>query len=160
MNTRIAWTIAGVVVLGALVVGATQLSAQRPPREGPGAGPGPGAGGGFGGGFMMGPNQVGRYTVARVHGEDVILDTTTGDIYKVALGDFKKFSERPKGPPPGFAPGRFGGGGPPDVEKDRPRDRKEPERPKDAPRGRDDERPRDRKEPERPKDAPLPDSDR
>jgi hypothetical protein len=99
MTRKLTATITGLIVLAVLIVGMAQLNAQRPgPRE---EGPPAAARPGF---FPAGP--VGRYMVARLDGSNIILlDTTTGDLYVATPKDFKKFSERPRGP--AFGPPTF-----------------------------------------------------
>jgi hypothetical protein len=79
MNHRVVWPIAGVLGLAVLVVGITNLSAQRPVNV-PGTAP-----------------PAGRFVVADA-GEDavLILDSATGQVYRAQEKDFKKMSELPK----------------------------------------------------------------
>jgi hypothetical protein len=134
MNRTGLWMAAGLFGLVLLIFGVAHLSAQRerrpaePPRPPPG-------------GFMP-PGQVGRFVVAQVKGDVIILlDTATGDLYKATADDAKKYSERPKAPtfrPPG----------------DRGRERRrEAGRDRGRERGRDKDRARERPREERAKDA-------
>jgi hypothetical protein len=80
MNQRVVWPIAGVLGLAVLVVGITQLSAQRPPVNLRGTGP-----------------PTGRFVVADA-GDDyvLILDSATGQVYRADEKDFNKMSALPK----------------------------------------------------------------
>jgi hypothetical protein len=79
MYHRIVWPIAG--LLGVAILA---LSIRTLPGQGPGPMP-----------YMMG--QVGRFVVAHATEKQiVILDTSTGQLYKASSDDFKKFSELPK----------------------------------------------------------------
>ncbi len=86
MDRKGTWIIAGSVFLGFAVCGLSYVFAQRadwmPDQRGRG--------------------EVGRYQVVRST-EDVviIIDTTTGDLYKAEAKDIKPFSARPKPEPRG-----------------------------------------------------------
>jgi len=125
VNNRGVWALAAVAALALLVAGISQVPAQRPNIGGGGAG------------IMIGPPgpMPGRFVVARVAGESIILlDTATGELYRADSKDVKAFSEKPKvEAPPRFFPGRErprDGDGP----RDRPREeRKKEDRKRDAP---------------------------
>jgi hypothetical protein len=77
MNHRIVWPIAGLLGVAILALSIRFLPAQGPMP------------------YMMG--QVGRFVVAHATEKQiVILDTSTGQLYKASSDDFKKFSELPK----------------------------------------------------------------
>ncbi len=95
MVHRIVWPITALVGLIILAVGISTVPAQ------------PGMG------MMYGMPQVGRFVVAHASEKQIIiLDTTTGKLYKATDADFKKASEMPKvemprmpgGPDRGFTP--------------------------------------------------------
>jgi hypothetical protein len=98
---RIVWPIAALLGLIVLVVGISNVPAQR-----------------FGGGAMYSPYppQPGRFAVAHATATRVIiLDTATGKLYRATEDDFSKMSDLPKfGMPPGPFPGPF------DKDKDKP----------------------------------------
>jgi hypothetical protein len=84
MKNKILWAVACLGGLACVILGVAQLSAQRPvPQPGQPV--------------IVPFAQTGRFVVARVHGDDVILlDTATGDLYKATPADYKKYSDRPR----------------------------------------------------------------
>src|SRR5947209_7522413 len=80
MNRKGVWVVSGVFLLAVLVVGLSRLSAQfRFPRP------------------DGHPSDVGRYTVVLTSRDlIIIMDTTTGDLYKVAPSDIKPYASRPR----------------------------------------------------------------
>jgi hypothetical protein len=93
MIRRCAWTVTGLLVLGVLIFGVTQLGAQRPPI----------------GGVITFPPPAGRYVVAHIdRGDIIILDTTTGDLFRATSGDIKDYATlRRMGGRPEKDKGRF-----------------------------------------------------
>ena len=94
MERKGTWIVAGAVLLGFVFCGLSYVYAQRadwmPDQRGRG--------------------EIGRYQVVRSNEEVIILiDTTTGDLYKAVPSDIKPFSARPKLDPRGG--GMRGGGG-------------------------------------------------
>jgi hypothetical protein len=79
MNRRTVWVVVGLVAFGCLAAGVASLFAQRfgPPADGRGG-------------------EVGRYVVVRNTDDGIIImDTTTGDLYKATPADLKPFAARP-----------------------------------------------------------------
>jgi hypothetical protein len=98
---RIVWPIAALLGLIVLVVGLSNVPAQRF-RPGGGMPDFP-------------PSQPGRFAVAHASATRVlILDTATGTLYRATEDDFKKMSEMPRFGGPMPLPGPF------DKDKDRP----------------------------------------
>jgi hypothetical protein len=85
MKNKGVWVLAGVAALVLLIVGITQLPAQR-----------------AGGGVIIGGPPVGRFVVALVEKDTggtnhiILLDTATGELYKATDEDIKKFADKPK----------------------------------------------------------------
>lgn len=78
MDRKSAWIVAGSVVAGFLVLGLTQVFAQRFPADERPAG------------------AVGRYRVVRATADAVLLlDTVTGDLYTAVPGDARPYNSRP-----------------------------------------------------------------
>jgi hypothetical protein len=76
------WITLALLLAGLTVFGLSNLGAQRPPL--------PGMGG-------FGFPEVGRYQAVRATDDSIILiDTTTGELYRATPRDIKPFSERPK----------------------------------------------------------------
>src|SRR5262249_56312639 len=83
VQSRIIWPVAGIIALVVVVLAVSLSGAQRPERPVL-----PGMGG-------MLPMQ-GRFVVAHASATQVlILDTTTGKVYKAGEKDFKPMSELP-----------------------------------------------------------------
>ena len=81
MTRQTGWVLGGALLLGLLIFGASQLSAQRPLQPG---------------------GEVGRFVVVRSSADViVIMDTTTGDLYNAVPSDVKPYAARARG-------GRFG----------------------------------------------------
>jgi hypothetical protein len=81
MDRKNAWILAGAIVLGFLIFGLTQLSAQRFPGDGRG-----------------GEGMVGRYQVVRSSPEVILLlDTVTGELYSAGREDIRPSSARNRG---------------------------------------------------------------
>jgi hypothetical protein len=82
MDRRSTLILGGAIVLGFLVVGLSQLGAQRFPGDARGSGEG----------------MVGRYQVVRSSPESVLLlDTVTGELYIAGRDDIRPSSARPRG---------------------------------------------------------------
>jgi hypothetical protein len=126
------WPVAGLLGLAILAVCFSTLPAQQREPMPP---------------WMMMPGQTGRYVVAHASEKQiVILDTTSGKLYKATSEDYRKYSELPK------------------MEMPRPflPDKDKIERPKDRP-VRDKERPKEkgeRKDREEKKDGGLREEER
>jgi hypothetical protein len=72
------WALLGVVFVAALVVALSTLEAQRPAGE-----------------SSAQRGQVGRYQAVKVDGDTIILlDTSTGDLYRAGHDDIKPYSQR------------------------------------------------------------------
>jgi hypothetical protein len=83
MNQKGPWIVSGLIFLGVALFGLATLSAQRFPAP-------PGAHGG----------EAGRYQVVVSSADMIILlDTTTGDLYKAVPGDVKPYNTRPRHDP-------------------------------------------------------------
>jgi hypothetical protein len=81
MDRKNAWIIGCAIVAGFLLVGLTQVFAQRFPPDG------------------RPPGGVGRYQVVRANADvTIILDTTNGDLYRAVPNDIRAYSLRPRGP--------------------------------------------------------------
>ena len=79
MNHRIVWPVAGLLGLVLLAVGISTVPAQVRPMP------------------FLAPRQVGRFVVAHATEKQIIiLDTTTGKLYKAGRDDFQKYSDLPK----------------------------------------------------------------
>jgi hypothetical protein len=108
MTPRIVWPITALLGLVILIVGISNVPAQRPQvREG----------------FGHGPQPHGRFVVAHASaGQVLILDSATGKVYRARQNDFLPMSELPR--PGGFMPMPFPQEKAKDsgVDKDRPRD--------------------------------------
>jgi hypothetical protein len=118
----------GLLAAGVLLVVLSNLVAQTRPG-------GPGGLGGFPPLPALGGSDVGRYQAVKVADDHIlIIDTTTGDLYRASMKDVKSYSERPK-PTAGQ-----GGGFPPlpkdkfELPKDIPLPKDLPPLPKDGPR--------------------------
>lgn len=123
--------LAGVILLGFVILGISNLFAQRFP----------------GNRSAMGPGGIGRFQVVQASGGTIILlDTVTGDLYRAGERDVKPYKDRPRVVIP-RAPGPRD-----DVF---PRDGRRDDRRRDAGRPRDDFRPRDG-ERDRPRGAARP----
>ena len=80
MSHRILWPVVAALGLGGLILVISQSTAQRP--------------GGGGGGA---PGMPGRFVVAHASAHQVlVLDTATGQVYRVPSDDFKKLSDLPR----------------------------------------------------------------
>jgi len=103
MKQRYLWLFGGLTALLIVAVTYRETPAQRMPF--------------FGG-------QVGRFVVAHATDKQiVILDTTTGKLYKATEKDFAKFSDLPKQEPMDFPIPIFPGERDKGPAKDRPRER-------------------------------------
>lgn len=81
--TRSTWIVIGAIALIGLIVGWQSLPAQPGPFPG-----------------MPGMGQVGRYVVVRADKDSiVIMDTTTGDLFRAKDDDIKEYNARPKNQP-------------------------------------------------------------
>src|SRR5262245_13375415 len=77
MTRQTGWLVGGALLLGLLIYGASQLSAQRPSQPG---------------------GEVGRFVVVRRSADlIVIMDTTTGDLYTDVPSDIKPYAARAQG---------------------------------------------------------------
>jgi hypothetical protein len=78
MSSKSGWTVAGILALVLLIVGISNLPAQR-----------------FGSPTAPGHGDVGRYVLVR-NTEDaiVIMDSVSGDLYKATPADIKPFAAR------------------------------------------------------------------
>jgi len=84
MDRKNAWIIGCAIVAGFLLVGLTQVFAQRFPGDG------------------RAPGGIGRYQVVRANADvTIILDTTNGDLYRAVPNDIRAYSLRPRGPATG-----------------------------------------------------------
>ena len=89
MNRRFLWPLGGLLALVILAASFSHTPAQRGPMQ------------------FFGGGQVGRFVVAKT-GDDkgapyvIILDTTSGKLYKATEKDFLKYSELPKVEPMDF----------------------------------------------------------
>jgi len=80
MERKGTWIIAGAVLLGFAVCGLSYVFAQRADFA-----------------VERGRGEIGRYQVVRSNEEVIILlDTTTGDLYKATPSDIKPFNQRPR----------------------------------------------------------------
>lgn len=78
MARQTGWVVGGALLLGLLIYGVSQLSAQRPWQPG---------------------GEVGRYVVVRSSADViVIMDTMTGDLYNAVPSDIKPYAARGQGP--------------------------------------------------------------
>lgn len=82
MTRKGGWIACGVLLLALLMVAVTSVTAQRPP-------------------FPMMPrlpmSEVGRYEVVKTTDTEILLvDSTTGDLYRATMSDVKPYSKRPK----------------------------------------------------------------
>jgi hypothetical protein len=82
MDRKNTWILSGAIVLGLLVIGLSQLGAQRFPGDGRGSC----------------ENLVGRYQVVRSSPEVILLlDTVTGELYSAGQDDIRPSRARPRG---------------------------------------------------------------
>src|SRR5262249_24336873 len=83
MDRKGTWIIAASLLLGFVFCGLSYVMAQRGDGD-----------------RLMASGQVGRFQVVRSNEEGIIIiDTTTGDLYKATPGDIKPFNQRPKPDP-------------------------------------------------------------
>jgi hypothetical protein len=78
MSSKSGWTVAGILALVLLIVGISNLPAQR-----------------FGSPTPLGHGDVGRYVLVR-NTEDaiIIMDSVSGELYKATPADIKPFAAR------------------------------------------------------------------